>query len=143
VATTINLGVDIRIPAAYIPEEHQRLRMYKVIGGVKSKEELAGVVQELEDRYGALPSSVRNLVEYAELKLLAGSISAQSIERKKEAVEIGFPPNAEIDPSRLMQFLSKNPRAQFSPAGVLRVPIKHNGSTVLPEIQAVLQELQA
>jgi len=36
---TIQLGLDIRIPESYIPEEALRLRNYKRIAAVKSAEE--------------------------------------------------------------------------------------------------------
>ncbi len=33
----LNLGLNIRIPAEYIKEENQRLRMYKRIAGVETE----------------------------------------------------------------------------------------------------------
>ena len=37
VETQLNLGLNIRIPADYIPEENQRLRMYKRVAGVETE----------------------------------------------------------------------------------------------------------
>src|SRR5208282_1055069 len=51
--TQLNLGLNIRIPADYIAEENQRLRMYKRVAGVESESQLADVAGELGDRYGA------------------------------------------------------------------------------------------
>ena len=70
--TQLNLGLNIRIPVNYIPEENQRLRMYKRIAGVETESQLNDVGAELEDRYGEPPAAVRNLLDYASLKLLAG-----------------------------------------------------------------------
>ncbi|PYX94814.1 MAG: transcription-repair coupling factor, partial [Acidobacteria bacterium] len=50
--TQLNLGLNIRIPASYIPEENQRLRMYKRVAGVETESQLNDVRGELEDRYG-------------------------------------------------------------------------------------------
>ena len=83
--TSINLGLDIRIPPSYIPEEHQRLRMYKLLGGIRSAAERESAAQELADRYGAIPRAVGNLLDYADLKLRAGALWIRSIERKKDA----------------------------------------------------------
>jgi transcription-repair coupling factor (superfamily II helicase) len=143
VTTTINLGLDIRIPSSYIHEEHQRLRAYKMIGGVRSPEELATIAREMEDRYGALPPGVRNLLDYASLKLVAGRLLVQSIERRHETVEIGFPANAEVDPARLLRFVSARPGSQFSPSGVLRVRLGGRTQEVIPQLRAVLEQLQA
>ncbi|HEY5054547.1 MAG TPA: transcription-repair coupling factor, partial [Acidobacteriaceae bacterium] len=68
--TSINLGISVRIDSSYIPEENQRLRMYKRIAGAESQPEIADVLAELKDRYGEPPESVGNLLSAAELRLL-------------------------------------------------------------------------
>ena len=140
--TTINLGLDIRIPASYIPEEHQRLRMYKQIGGIRSSAERDNVAQELGDRYGAMPRAVRNLLDYADLKLAAGKLWIRSIERKKDAVELQFHNQTGVDPARLMEFIQSHPGAQFTPSGLLRLPSR-NAKDVLPQVQSALAQLNA
>ena len=57
--TQLNLGLNIRIPADYIPEENQRLRMYKRVAGVETESQLADVAAELGDRYGTPPAAVQ------------------------------------------------------------------------------------
>src|ERR1700687_195828 len=119
-ATQLSLGLNIRIPVNYIPEENQRLRMYKRVAGVETESQLSDVGAELEDRYGEPPPAVRNLVEYATLKLLAIRIGATTIERKRDVVSIKFRENAEIDPGKLAQFVSSQRGTQFSPDGMLK-----------------------
>ena len=63
--TQLNLGLNIRIHADYIPEENQRLRMYKRVAGVETESQLSDVGAELQDRYGPPPPAVRNLLDYA------------------------------------------------------------------------------
>ena len=36
--TSINLGISVRIDSSYIPEENQRLRMYKRIASAESSQ---------------------------------------------------------------------------------------------------------
>src|SRR5208282_317126 len=84
--TQLNLGLNIRIPAEYIAEENQRLRMYKRVAGVEQESQLTDVHAELQDRYGDPPAAVRNLLEYAALKLLAVRVGVIAIERKKDSV---------------------------------------------------------
>jgi len=88
--TQLNLGLNIRIPAEYIAEENQRLRMYKRVAGVETEAQLTDVAAELGDRYGTAPPPVRNLLEYAELKLLSQRIGVAQIERRRDAVSIRF-----------------------------------------------------
>src|SRR6202035_2034277 len=93
--TQLSLGLNIRIPVEYIPEENQRLRMYKRVAGVETESQLSDVRAELQDRYGDPPAPVRNLLEYAALKLLATRTGATVIERKRDLVSIKFRQNAE------------------------------------------------
>src|SRR6185437_5639881 len=58
----LNHGLNIRIPADYITEENQRLRMYKRIAGVETERQLTDVAAELRDRYGEPPLAVQQLI---------------------------------------------------------------------------------
>src|SRR5207248_2667832 len=51
VQSALNLGLDVRIPAAYIADEQQRLRAYKRIADTKDAVQAAKVREELSDRY--------------------------------------------------------------------------------------------
>ncbi|HYL12214.1 MAG TPA: transcription-repair coupling factor [Terriglobales bacterium] len=138
----LNLGLNIRIPADYIGEENQRLRMYKRIAGVDSEAQLADVRAELEDRYGEPPGAVRNLLEYAMLKLLSVRLGVTGIERKREQVSIHFRENANVDPERLARFVSSQSGAQFTPAGILKFNLKvHRAEEVLSQIRNLLEQL--
>ncbi len=141
-AIQLNLGLNIRIPADYIQEENQRLRMYKRIAGVESESQLADVRSELQDRYGEPPLAVRNLLDYATLKLLAGRTGVTGIERKREQVSIRFRENASIDPERLMRFVAGQRGAQFTPQGILKFNLKSaRAEDVLQQLRALLEEL--
>ena len=69
--SAINLGLDIRIPQEYIPNENLRLRTYKRIAGITNETEREEVNRELADRFGPPPPAVGNLLDYALLKGLA------------------------------------------------------------------------
>jgi transcription-repair coupling factor (superfamily II helicase) len=122
VHSTLNLGLDIRIPPDYILEEHQRLRTYKRIAGVGDREQAVAILAELEDRYGPVPGAVSNLVEFSLLKSLAERLRIESVDRRQGIVNIKFHKESRIDPARLMDLVSRTRGAQFTPAGVLRLP---------------------
>ena len=141
-ATQLNLGLNIRIPGDYIPEENQRLRMYKRVAGVETESQLGDVASELKDRYGEPPPAVRNLLEYASLKLLAVRVGVAGIERKREQITIKFRENAGIDPGRLARFVSTQRGAQFSPDGTLKFTLTLNSAgDVLKHLRSLLEDL--
>ena len=138
----LNLGLNIRIPSDYITEENQRLRMYKRVAGVESESALADVAGELGDRYGAPPPAVRNLLDYAALRLLSQRIGVAQIERRREAVSIRFTETATVDPERLAKFVASEAGAQFTPAGVLKFTLKEKqAEQVLTKLKSLLELL--
>ena len=89
--TTINLGISVRIDNDYIPEENQRLRMYKRIASAQSQPELADVRAELQDRYGTPPDSVLNLLAAGEIRLRCEQLGISQLDRKRTQIELPNP----------------------------------------------------
>jgi transcription-repair coupling factor (superfamily II helicase) len=140
--TQLNLGLNIRIPVDYIAEENQRLRMYKLVAGVETESQLTDVAGELRDRYGEPPPAIRNLLEYASLKLLCLQVGATAIDRKRDLVSIKFRQNASIDPGKLARFVSSQRGAQFTPDGVLKFSLKATATDgVLSLLRDLIEEL--
>ncbi len=142
IATQLNLGLNIRIPADYIPEENQRLRMYKRVAGVEREAQLHDVRAELIDRYGEPPLAVRNLLDYAELKLVAVRVGVNAIERKRDQISIKFRQTATVDPERLARFVASQRGTQFTPDGTLKFLQKATApAEVLSNLKILLEEL--
>jgi transcription-repair coupling factor (superfamily II helicase) len=140
---TINLGLDIRIPPGYIADEAQRLRSYKRIADVKEEQQAARVTEELGDRYGPVPEEVINLVRFSLLKSLAERTGVESIDRRHGFANIKFHLQSKIDPFKLTALVRNTPSAQFTPAGVLKLPLSasSNPAQLLAELKASLLEL--
>jgi transcription-repair coupling factor (superfamily II helicase) len=140
--TQLNLGLNIRIPAEYVPEENQRLQMYKRVARVETESQLTDVAAELQDRYGPPPPAVRNLLDYASLKLLCMKIGVNAIERKRDFVTLKFRQDATVDPEHLARFVSAQRGAQFTPDGMLKFVLKATAAQeVLRALRSVLEQL--
>jgi len=101
--TSINLGISVRIDSTYIPEENQRLRMYKRIAGAEDEPELQDVLAELRDRYGDPPESVQNLIAAGELRLMCERLGIAQLDRKRTQIELPNPNGNKKQP--LKQFV--------------------------------------
>jgi transcription-repair coupling factor (superfamily II helicase) len=162
--TVVNLGISVRIDADYIPEENQRLRMYKRIAGAEDAATLADVRAELQDRYGEPPESVENLLAAGEIRLHAQLLGIAQIDRKRTQIELnktktfiemlhvkfaerdgdGARSANPVDPATLMKLVSRNTKrgAQFTPQGILRWPLTSvRAEDVLSETKALLESL--
>jgi transcription-repair coupling factor (superfamily II helicase) len=142
VRTTLNLGLDIKIPDSYVADESQRLRLYKRISSLATPEARAELEAELTDRYGPIPPSVSNLLAYGLLKSAAEQLLVQSIERKAEDIWMRFHEQTPLEPKRITTFVRRR-EASLRPDGVLRFRLRSAGENTLQEVQKVLQELQA
>jgi transcription-repair coupling factor (superfamily II helicase) len=136
--SALNLGLDIRIPPDYIADENQRLRAYRQIANAADAAARERAEKELEDRYGPVPDAVRNLLEYSGLKTLAEQIGVEAIDRRHNLLNIKFHKETRVDPQRLMATVAATRGAQFSPAGVLLLPL--DGQTGAGEILRYLGE---
>ena len=140
--TQLNLALNLRIPNEYVTEENQRLRLYKRIAGAESEDQVKDVRAELEDRYGAPPQPVRNLLNATQLKLLCQRIGVAALDRKQNLMYMKFTDNAEIEPARLAQYVASNKGAQFSPGGTLKFVLRSTAAEdVLTQVREMLFEL--
>ena len=143
--SSLNLGLDIRIPPDYVTDENQRLRAYRQIANAADAEARDRAEKELADRYGPVPEAVRNLLEYSALKTAAEHIGIELVDRRHNVLNIKFHKETRVDPTRLMGLVSKTRGAQFTPAGVLLLPLEGQSSAadVLRFLGEKLQQLQA
>jgi len=143
-ATQLNLGLSLRIDESYVPEENQRLRLYKKIAGANSEAAVAEVRAEMEDRYGAPPDATVYLLEAALVRLECERMGIAQVDRKRGELQIRFMENAAVDPQTLMRLVAKNAKrgAQFTPQGLLKYPLAATRpDEVLLEIHEVLAKL--
>ena len=143
-ATQLNLGIALRIDESYVPEENQRLRLYKKIAGAASEKAIADLRAEMEDRYGPLPDSTVYLLEAASLRLECERMGIAQIDRRRAELQVRFAENASVDPQNLMRLVARNAKrgAQFTPQGVLKFPLTSaRPDEVLLEIRELVANL--
>jgi transcription-repair coupling factor (superfamily II helicase) len=139
--SALSLGLDVRIPQDYIPSENLRLRTYKRISSIKTEEEKTDVAKELADRFGPLPTSVENLLEYAALKSVCERLRISMVERQGNRVAIRFHPETPLDPAALVQVVRSRAGIRLDPSGVLWMETSR-GEPVVESLRNVLLGLQ-
>jgi transcription-repair coupling factor (superfamily II helicase) len=84
----IDLPVKAFIPPEWVGQEALRLELYRRIGTAKDHDQLAGVWEEAEDRYGQLPPPVRSLFAVASLRLAALAAGVEEISTFRNQVRV-------------------------------------------------------
>ena len=120
----VNLRVDLRIDDEFIPDMNQRLTVYRRFAAVRDDAELDRLMDEVRDRYGNPPDSVRNLGEYAAIRLLADRIGVESIDREAQTVVLKFRPEAKLDPQRLFRVVQERADVTLVPPGTLKLDLR-------------------
>lgn len=103
--TSIDLDIDAFIPPSYIPDEGQKLDVYKRIAGILNEEEKDEMTEELIDRFGDLPKPVENLLTVAQYKAKAHSVYFTEIAQKGEEIRFTLFPRAKVDPAKIPEFV--------------------------------------
>ena len=103
--TTMDLNVDAYIPDSYIPNEYQKLDVYKRIAAIENEEEMDDMIEELIDRFGDIPRKVQQLLHIANLKALAHQAYVTAVEQKGEQYTFIMYEKAKVHPERIPQLI--------------------------------------
>lgn len=106
-STSIDLNLDAYIPQSYIPNEHQKLDIYKRIASIENAEEMDDMVEELIDRFGDIPKKVQQLLHIAALKGLAHEVYVTNIEQKEGVLKLTMFEKAKVQPEKIPLLITK------------------------------------
>ena len=105
--TTVDVNVDAFIPSSYIPNEYQKLDIYKRIASIENEEEMDDMMEELIDRYGDVPRKVQQLLSIALLKALAHSVYVIAVEQKGDVFKFVMYEKAKVNAQRIPMLIDK------------------------------------
>jgi transcription-repair coupling factor (superfamily II helicase) len=120
---SVNLRVDLRIEENFIADMNQRLAVYRRIAAARSEEELDGIIQEIRDRYGALPASVLNLGDYSRIRIMADRLGIESLVREGRVVVMKFRPDAKLDATFLVRLVQERGDLTLVPPALLKLDL--------------------
>ena len=98
----LNVDVPGFIPDDYVPDTGQRLDLYKRLASATDDDEIGFILEEMVDRYGALPAEASLLAELMGLKSLARRLRAQSVELARGRLTLALAEDTPLQPARVM-----------------------------------------
>ena len=104
-APSINLGVPVLIPDAYVPDLDVRLGLYRRLSALSSKVELEGFAAELIDRFGKLPKEVTTLMNIVRIKTKCKQAGIAQLDGGPKGAVIRFHDDKFANPAGLVEFL--------------------------------------
>jgi transcription-repair coupling factor (superfamily II helicase) len=132
----IDLPVDAHLPPDYIASDRLRLEGYRRLAAAASDSEVAAVVEELTDRYGALPEPAQRLVAVARLRLLCRASGIREVSAPSAAT-VRVSPMTLLD-SAQVRLKRMYPAAHYrATTATVQVPIPRAGGIGAPRIRDV------
>ena len=110
----VELPVDAHLPHDYVPEERLRLEAYRRLANARTQADVLGVVEELADRYGSLPTPVETLVSIASLRVALQAVGITEVIATASA-SVKFSP-VELVESRILRLNRLYPGSVIKPA---------------------------
>jgi transcription-repair coupling factor (superfamily II helicase) len=140
----IRLGIPAYLPQDYIPDTNQRLLFYKRLASLGDLEELEGLKEELQDRFGPYSAEVENLFLVMHLRRVLKDYLVQQITYHDGRLSLLFHPHSPVQVERLLALMAKDRgRYRLSPDGRLSFsPRNREWESLIPEVTAFLQAIQ-
>jgi len=139
----MDLPLPALIPSDYLDDIHQRLIFYRRLASARSDQDLEEVREELRDRYGPFPSSLENLLQLMDLKLLLKRARVRRVSWEREKMVITFDPQAPVDPQRLVSAVARGKGTrEFTPDQRLKLrPASKDWPGRIGETKKILLEI--
>ena len=141
----LRLGIPAYVPDAFVPDESERLVIYRRMARAQSKEDLDSIRDEMRDRFGPPPTLVDNLLAAMDLRRTMRDLMIASAILKGRHLELKFHPEAPVDTRKLAAMADANRRRiRLTPAFQVIVEIEAGGYEIIfAQIDGVLKLLAA
>ena len=123
---TIDTDLEILIPDSYVESITERLTLYTRLDNCEGEEELQLFYQELEDRFGPVPSQVEDLFDTVRVRALSVRLGFEKMILKEESLRCYFinrpdSPYFESETfQRILEYIQKHTnKAKLKQAGKL------------------------
>jgi transcription-repair coupling factor (superfamily II helicase) len=138
--TLLDLEYSGFIPDSYIDSPQEKMEVYKKIAGVRGREELEGLLAELQGRFGPPPDEAASLLSLAEIRIICRDICVASLREKSGLVRVEFNKVSKLNVDRLVRLMKESSgRVRLDPKQP-NVLILKTGSIGLKEKSEFIRE---
>jgi transcription-repair coupling factor (superfamily II helicase) len=122
-AVELHLGLDLRLPESFIPEETLRLVVYRNVAAARDDGDLVRLTEELADRFGPPPTQLANLLLHQRLRRHAEARGVVKVKRGAAGYELVLDPAHPAAHGTGVRLLTTVPNAVAAPGGAaVRIP---------------------
>ena len=82
--------LDLLIPAEYVPQESERIILYRELDNLNRETDVAAFCERLRDRFGAIPTETLDLVQVVNLRRVARTLGFEKVSLKQNKMYLYF-----------------------------------------------------
>jgi transcription-repair coupling factor (superfamily II helicase) len=87
---TIESDLELRLPPEYVPQENERIMLYRELDNMERPEQIEEFREHLRDRFGAIPTVSEELINVVPLRMSAKRLGIERIVLKNGEMRIYF-----------------------------------------------------
>ncbi|UCC45662.1 MAG: transcription-repair coupling factor [Candidatus Zixiibacteriota bacterium] len=94
--TKLEIDYEVHLPAEYIPDNQQKVDVYRRLADSRTLDEVEKLREETEDRFGKPPQSAVNLFDAAAVKISASLVEIDKVKVRSGIVNLFFAENRKL-----------------------------------------------
>lgn len=142
---TIESDLELRLPPEYVPQENERISLYRRLDSMERPEQIEEFKEMLRDRFGAIPVTTEELIKIVPLRIAAKRLGVERLVMKGGKLRLYFVDddnkayyNSEAF-GRVLQFIQAHPQRCNFTTGAKRGVIVTGVTTVSEALNILLQ----
>ena len=114
--TYIESDLELMVPPAYIPNDSERVSLYRELDKMEEERDILAFTERLKDRFGKVPKEGKELIRVVRLRRMAKMLGMEKVILKKGQMSIFLVTNPESPYyeseafDKLLGFIQKHPR---------------------------------
>ncbi len=93
--TNVECDMEVLFPASYIPNDSERISIYRELDGLEEESDIEKFITKIEDRFGKIPPQGQELIHIVRLKRMAKKLGMEKISLKQGRMNIFLVSNLE------------------------------------------------
>ncbi len=87
---TIESDLELRLPSEYVPQENERITLYRLLDNMEREEQINDFREQLRDRFGIIPEVSEELIRIVPLRIKAKRLGIERLVLKGGAMRLYF-----------------------------------------------------
>ncbi|MDR0394856.1 MAG: transcription-repair coupling factor [Tannerella sp.] len=115
--TFIESDLELLFPPTYIPNDSERVNIYRELNSIEDDDKLEGFIVRLKDRFGAIPEQGQELIQVVQLRRLGKQLGFEKIMLKRGMINLHLvkdnnsPYYQSHAFGRLLSYIQKHPKS--------------------------------